>query len=497
GGGAGRHRRYDAPVPIAPASQLSATAVRLSRLLADVEVVDRRGDPAGVDVSSVAHDTRKMLPGALFCCLPGRAADGHDHAEAAVAAGAVALVVERVLDVDPAVVQVRVPEARPAMAHIAASLHGHPSRALRVVGVTGTNGKTTTTHLLSSVLEAHGWPTTVIGTLSGRHTTPESPELQRRLAEARDAGRVAVAMEASSHALAQHRCDAVWFAAAVFTNLSQDHLDYHLDMDSYFAAKASLFRPDRTALGVVNADDAWGRRLLDAAPVPMVAWSLDDAEGLRTTTAGCAFVWRGHAVELGLGGRFNAANAVAAATTAAALGVPVATVAAGLSSAPPVPGRFQRVEAGQPFTVVIDYAHTPDALTQVLDEARRLAGDGRVLVVFGCGGDRDPDKRPVMGSTAAALADVAVLTTDNPRHEDPASIIDQVRAGAQGAANLVVEPDRRSAMALALQKARAGDVVVVAGKGHERGQVFADRTEPFDDVEVAFALLSSLEGGGG
>lgn len=467
--------------------------VRLASLLAGAGVVDRRGAVDGVAVSSVALDSRSVVPGSLFCCLPGRVTDGHDHAAAAVAAGAAALLVERFVGVEAP--QVRVRAARPAMAAVAAAFHGHPSRRLAVVGVTGTNGKTTTCHLLRAVLAASGRPTAVIGTLSGARTTPEAPELQALLARSVAAGDGAVAMEVSSEALAQSRADAVWFTVAVFTNLSAEHLDFHGDLERYFAAKASLFEPTRTALGVVNAADPWGRRLLEAAPVDMVAWTPDEALGLRPTASGSAFTWEGEPVELALPGAFNAANAVAAAATARALGVPPATVAAGLSAAGPVPGRFEVVDAGQPFTVVVDFAHTPVALEAVLGAARSRAGTGRVLVVFGCGGERDRAKRPAMGALAARLADVAVLTSDNPRSEDPAAIAAEVQAGAPGA--LVVELDRRAAIALALRRARPGDVVVVAGKGHERGQTAGGRTVAFDDRQVARELLAEGHGSEG
>jgi len=462
--------------------------MRLDRLLSDVAVLETRGGPAGVEVHDVVHDSRAVTPGSLFCCLSGAHADGHDHAPAAATAGAVALLCERLLPLD--VVQVRVASTRRAMAAVAAAFHGHPSRDLAVVGVTGTNGKTTTVHLLRAVLEAHGWPTGMIGTLGGPRTTPESPELQARLSAERSAGRRAVAMEVSSHALVQHRVDGVRFAAAAFTNLSQDHLDYHGDMERYYRAKARLFRPGRAQVGVVNGDDPYGRRLLGEAPIPMRAWSLADAEGLEVGPAGSAFAWQGQPVFLRLGGRFNAANAVCAATLADELGVPPATVAAGLSSVASVPGRFERVDAGQPFTVVVDYAHTPEGLEQVLSAAREGAPGGRVLLVFGCGGDRDTAKRPLMGDVATRLADLAVVTSDNPRSEDPLAIIEQVRAGATRADRLEVEPDRQTAIDVTVARARPGDVVVVAGKGHETDQVLDGRTVPFDDRQAARRALA-------
>jgi UDP-N-acetylmuramoyl-L-alanyl-D-glutamate--2,6-diaminopimelate ligase len=467
--------------------------MRLDRLLGRVEVLASHGDPSEVDVSSVSHDTRSTGPGSLFCCLPGTVTDGHDHAALAVRSGAAALLVERALPLD--VVQVQVGDARAAMAPIAAALHGDPSHHMRVVGITGTNGKTTTTHLLQAVLMANGWPTTLIGTLGGVRTTPEAPELQARLASAVAAGDRAAAVEVSSHALVQHRVDAVRFAVAAFTNLSPDHLDYHGDMESYFEAKARLFEAERAACGVVNADDPYGRRLLDAPTIPLRPYSLTDVNDLELGPTTSSFLWEGERVELALGGLFNVANAVCAATIARELGVGAGVVAAGLSSVPAVSGRYEPVEAGQPFTVVVDYAHTPDALSQVLGAAgqsvRSAPVPGRVIVVFGCGGDRDRSKRPMMGEVATALADLAVLTTDNPRSEDPDAIIEEVRAGARAPERLVVEADRQAAIELAVSRARPHDVVVVAGKGHEAGQVFADRTVPFDDRDAVIRALAA------
>ncbi|HMC42006.1 MAG TPA: UDP-N-acetylmuramoyl-L-alanyl-D-glutamate--2,6-diaminopimelate ligase, partial [Acidimicrobiales bacterium] len=355
------------------------------------------------------------------------------------------------------------------------------------------NGKTTVTHLLESVLEAHGWPTAVIGTLGGLHTTPEAPELQALLARLRDEGHRAVTMEVSSHALDQHRVDGVRFAVAVFTNLSQDHLDHHGTMEDYFGAKARLFQPERSTRGVVNKDDPFGRRLLETASIPLDVFGIEDAAELRVGAHGSSFVWRGESVELRLGGRFNVSNALAAAAAARALGVGARAVAEGLGRVTSLPGRFEPVEEGQPFSVVVDYAHTPQGLEQVLGAARDAAGcEHRVIVVFGAGGDRDRTKRPLMGQVATRLADVVVLTSDNPRSEDPMAIIDDLLAGAVSRDGLVVEPDRANAIAVAIGEARPGDVVLLAGKGHEEEQVFADRTVPFSDREMARAALTRL-----
>jgi UDP-N-acetylmuramoyl-L-alanyl-D-glutamate--2,6-diaminopimelate ligase len=463
--------------------------VRLDRLLGDVAGAEVDGDPTNVDITAVTHDSRTVAPGTLFVCVRGASVDGHQFASDAVAAGAVALAVEHHVPVSGSVVQIVVPDTRQAMGPLASAFYGHPSGDLAVVGVTGTNGKTTVTHLLARILDTHGWPCGIIGTLSGTRTTPEATDLQATLAMLRDEGRRAAAMEVSSHALALHRVDGVRFAVAVFTNLGRDHLDFHGTEEAYFRAKASLFDPARADVAVVNADDARGRLLVDAARLPTRGFSIGDADDLLVGATASSFVWRGQTITLPLGGMFNVRNALAAATTAEVLDVPATAVAEGLRTAAPVPGRFEPVDAGQPFAVVVDYAHTPDGLRAVL-EAARDATEGRVLVVFGCGGDRDHGKRPAMGAVATELADVAVLTSDNPRTEDPLAIIDEVKAGATGPARLIVEPDRRAAIAAAARDARAGDTLVIAGKGHETGQEIDGRVLPFDDREVVREVLS-------
>jgi UDP-N-acetylmuramoyl-L-alanyl-D-glutamate--2,6-diaminopimelate ligase len=465
----------------------------LEAILAEAEahglrIRERRGD-LSVRPSAIAFDSRTVAPGALFCALRGERADGHAFVNDAIAAGAGALLVERPTGLG--VTEIVVDDTRLALGPLAAAFHGDPSGTLAVVGVTGTNGKTTTTHLLAAILEAAGRRTGVIGTLSGTHTTPEAPELQARLATFVGDGCEAVAMEVSSHALALHRVDGTRFAVAVFTNLGQDHLDFHGTPERYFAAKARLFTPELSAVGVVNVASPHGRLLIDAASIPMVPYTLDDATDAQIGPDRAQFGWRGHPVRLPLGGWFNTANAVAAATAASVLGVDDDVIAAGLSAAPAVPGRFEPVLAGQPFAVIVDYAHTPESLTEAIRAVR--SETGRVLVVFGCGGDRDPTKRPAMGAAAATFADVAVVTSDNPRHEDPAAIISAVLSGIpRGApARVLTEPDRRAAIALAFAEARAGDVVLIAGKGHETTLTIGDEQLPFDDRAVARELLSA------
>ncbi|HLG67227.1 MAG TPA: UDP-N-acetylmuramoyl-L-alanyl-D-glutamate--2,6-diaminopimelate ligase [Acidimicrobiales bacterium] len=477
----------------------------MNLLLDEVEVLEWAGAPPTVDVQGVEHDSRRVRPGDLFCCVPGSVADGHDHAGEAVARGAVGLLCERLVAVRPAVPQalVRPGSARSAMARAAAAFYGHPARSLTMVGVTGTNGKTTVAHLVAAVLERAGYGVTVLGTLGGVRTTPEAVELQRLLAEVRDSptppARRAVSMEVSSHALAQARVDGIRYDVAVFTNLSHDHLDFHGSMEAYFEAKALLFAPGRAARAVVDVDDEWGRRLAERASgagVPVTEVGRHLVGDLVLAPGRTELAWRDRRVVTRLTGALNAVNAVVAAEAAVALGIDPEVVAEGLAGARPVPGRLEIVAGpaldGSPAWVMVDYAHTPAALEAVLEEGRRLVAGttppGRVLVVFGCGGDRDRAKRPAMGALARRLADVTVVTSDNPRHEDPAAIVADVVAGARGGAGgrLVVEPDRRAAIALALGEARPGDVVVVAGKGHETHLEVGGRRLPFDDrAEVA------------
>jgi UDP-N-acetylmuramoyl-L-alanyl-D-glutamate--2,6-diaminopimelate ligase len=470
--------------------------VRLSELLAAARgetgrlVVPDGADP-DPEISGVVADSRLVVPGSLFCCMPGAHVDGHDFAAASVAAGASALLVERQLALP--VPQLVSPSARPIVGHLAAAVHGHPVDHLLVIGVTGTNGKTTVSALIAAVLSAAGRAVGVIGTLSGRHTTPEAPDLQARLAELVASGHDTVVMEVSSHALAMSRVTGCLFDLAIFTNLGRDHLDLHETVERYFAAKALLFTPELSRRAIVNRDDLHGRLLSDAAQIPTETFGLADVDDLVLRPSGHRYRWNGVTIEVGLAGRFNASNSLAAVVACASLGVQPEQIRDALAAAPAVPGRMEAVDAGQPFTVLVDYAHTPDGLREVLTAVRVGSGDGRVVVVVGCGGDRDRDKRPEMGRVAAELADVVVITSDNPRTEDPAEIAASMRSGVpqQYLAHLVTELDRRHAIALALDAARPGDVVVIAGKGHETTQSIGDRVEPFDDRVVARELLEA------
>lgn len=468
------------------------------RALAPGEVAAGRD----VEIVDLCYDSRRALPGSLFFCVPGARVDGHDSAGEAVAAGAVALVVERVLDLD--VPQLVVEDARAAMAVAADLFFAEPTRELEVAGVTGTNGKTTTAFLLRSVLEAAGRRPGLVGTVawevggerrSAPHTTPEAIDLQRLFREMLDAGDRSVSLEASSHGSVLHRLDRVRFDALVFTNLSQDHLDLHGSMEDYYQAKRRLFTGAQPPPAAVNVGNEHGRRLaLELAEThraPLVTFGLSEAadvrpEGLVLDARGSRFSAAGIEIETPLRGRFNVENVLGAIAAGLLLDVADDEIARGIAAMTGVPGRFEAVDEQQPFAVIVDYAHTPDSLDIVLQAAREL-GDGKVICVFGAGGDRDRGKRPLMGRIARARADVAIVTSDNPRSEDPLAIIEDILQGA--GTDVEIDPDRRAAVHRAIALAEPGDVVVIAGKGHEQGQDVGGVVTPFDDREVAREAL--------
>ena len=463
----------------------------LERLITALGPLEVRGG-APTDIADLAYDTRQVEPGALFFCVPGERADGHDLAGEAVERGAAALVVERPLELG--IPQLIVPSSRAAMPVAADEFFERPTEELVLAGVTGTNGKTTTAYLAHAIFEEAGMRPGLIGTIESRvggesrpavRTTPEAIDLQRTFRAMLDAGDRSCAMEATSHGSELGRLERVRFDALAFTNLTQDHLDFHGSMEEYFEAKRRLFTEHEPApAAAVNVGDGWGRRLADELRrldrAPLLTYGLvEDAE----------LQWHDVDVETRLQGRFNRENLLAAVAVSRLLGIPESAVSEGLGGLAGVPGRFESVDEGQPFTVLVDYAHTPDSLANVLRTARELT-TGRLICVFGCGGDRDRGKRPEMGRIAAELSDVPIVTSDNPRSEDPLAIIDAILAGMGG--EPAVEPDRRAAIELAIQQARDGDVVVIAGKGHEQGQEFADRKIPFDDREVAREALRRL-----
>ena len=458
------------------------------------------GDAPDVEITGLHYRSSDVRPGGLFFCVPGFKADGHEFAPDAVERGAAALVCERPLDLG--VAEVVVPGVREAMGPAAARYFGDPTAKLTVVGITGTNGKTTTAFLTRAILERAGMQTGLLGTVKSvvggveepvERTTPEAIDLQATFRRMLDAGDAACVMEVSSHALELGRADGIRFDCRVFTNLTQDHLDFHPSMEAYFTAKRRLFDGEGTA--VVNIDDEYGRRLAGEVPGALT-YAVEREADYRATDVRfdpsgssfrCATPDGTVAVETRLPGLFNVLNALAALAAARSVGVELEVARAALAEADRVPGRFEPVDEGQPFTVLVDYAHTPEALDNVLRAARELT-EGRVHVVFGAGGDRDRAKRPLMGKAAAALADRVVVTSDNPRSEDPDAIIEEILAGT--GPDVEREPDRRRAIALAVSSADPGDVVVVAGKGHEQGQEFENgRKEPFDDVTVVREAL--------
>jgi len=472
----------------------------LIRALAPSETIGQRP----VEIRDLACDTRHVTAGTLFFCVPGSRADGHELAAEAVASGAVALVVERPLAI--AVPQLVVEMTRAAMAVAADVFFGEPTAKLDVAGVTGTNGKSTTTFLLRSILEADGRGTGLVGTVEwviggqirpAPHTTPETIDLQRLFREMVDAGDTAVALEASSHGSLYRRLDRVRFDALVFTNLTQDHLDLHGDMETYFQAKRALFTGVAPPPAAVNLGDPYGRRLAEelegAHRAPLVTFGLRPeaevrADELELGSRGSTFTAAGIVLETSLLGIFNVENVLGAVAASLLLEVDEDAIVEGVRRVRGVPGRFEAIDEGQPFTVLVDYAHTPDALDTVLRAARPL-GDGKLIVVFGAGGDRDRDKRRAMGHVARERADLAIVTSDNPRSEDPLAIIEEILHGA--GSDVEIDPDRLSAIRRALEVAGPGDVVVIAGKGHEQGQEVAGVVYPFDDREIARAVLGA------
>ncbi len=474
-----------------------------------------------LEVTGVAADTRRVAPGHVFVAIRGHKLDGHDFAAEAVRRGAVAVVAERPLDgaIPAGVPVVVVDDGRLALARLADAFHGEPSRRVRVVGVTGTKGKTTTTFLVRSIVRAAGRECGLLGTIAyeafGRstvshNTTPDPVEVQSFLADLARGGAAHAVMEVSSHALCQRRVEGVRFAVAAFTNLKPEHLDYHRTMEEYRDAKGRLFEslgPEATA--VLNADDEASARYAARTAARVLRYSARGARSAVDVAADAIEVGAGGTrfrllargedavpVALRLVGRHNVENALAAAACGLSLGLDAATVRRGLEALPAVPGRLEPVEAGQPFRVLVDYAHTDDALAKVLETGRELlnGAGGRLICVFGCGGDRDRTKRPRMGHVAERLADVAVVTSDNPRTEDPGAIIDEILRGLERPERAVVEPDRRAAIRQAVSMARPGDLVLVAGKGHETYQIVGDRVVPFDDREVAREALREVPG---
>jgi UDP-N-acetylmuramoyl-L-alanyl-D-glutamate--2,6-diaminopimelate ligase len=486
--------------------------MKLGELLERVAPLKTGADQES-EVASLAYDSRRVVPGCLFFAIEGERTDGHRFVAEAFGRGAVAVVSEREAPEDLAARWVQVQKIRPALAQAARRFFDYPDLKLQLIGITGTNGKTTTAYLLNSILQTAGIRTGMFGTIEYRvgdrvipalNTTPESLDLVEYFSELVAQGSQAVVMEVSSHALAQERVWGLHFGAAVFTNLTRDHLDYHGDFERYFAAKRRLFEGEGSAppdLAVINTDDPWGHRLLDLTQSRQITYGLDSGAQVRAkqhtqTASGLSAKVATPQGEMEIAspllGKANLMNILAATATALGLGLSMETIQQGILSLAAVPGRFQKIDEGQPFLVIVDYAHTDDALQKVLQAARDLTRN-RLIVVFGCGGERDRSKRPVMGEIAGRLSDLAVLTSDNPRGEDPILIMNDVLVGLQKTGKpYVAEVDRHTAIRKALEEAREGDTVMLAGKGHESYQVMKDQTIPFDDREVARAVLLGL-----
>lgn len=462
--------------------------------LGDVlDVLDLDMKTASIEIERVEIDSRQCVPGTLFIALQGSQSDGANFVGDATNRGAVAVVASSNLPADVPVIVVPATQLRALVARASATITGHPEDGVELVGVTGTNGKTSVTALIASLASSLQWNAANVGTLTNERTTPAPPELFRTLAQlvtnfdqTRD--RSVVALEVSSHALDQHRVDGLGFAVAAFTNLSHDHLDYHATMEDYFAAKASLFTSEHAARAVIWCDDPYGQRLAELTTLPLTRVRRSDAKDVVATLRGTMFFWRGHLVNTSLIGDYNVDNALMAMEVLRALGADESAVASALGSVPAVPGRFE-VVSDDTFVVIVDYAHTPEGIRRLLGDVRALIDEGRLITVFGCGGDRDRAKRPEMGEVASALSEITIVTSDNPRSEPPDAIIDAIVAGTVPGATVIRQSDRRLAIAQALALAVPGDAVVIAGKGHESTQVIGDLVVPFDDRVVARELL--------
>lgn len=485
----------------------------MKELLGGLKVIEARG--IDILVRGVHYDSRQVKPGFIFVCIKGFRTDGHNYIDDAISKGANAVVIEKDVFIPPGIAHVRVDDTRLALALLAANFYSHPSRELNLYGVTGTNGKTTTTHLIEAVLRSNGEKTGIIGTVYNRigdivtpvtHTTPESVELQALLRKMVDSKISAVAMEVSSHGLVLNRLAGCEFDVGVFTNLTRDHLDFHKTLEDYLAAKMILFKnlgkerkKKRPCYAVVNLDDPFAQKIIKETKVPVVTYAIREkaevkAEDVKLTSRGISFnvVYKKEIIpfSLSLLGEFNVYNSLAAISIGLMEGIPVPLIQKALKNLRGVPGRFELINLGQSFTVVVDYAHTPDGLENILRTSRTLTC-GKIITVFGCGGDRDAGKRPLMGKISGEISDVTVVTSDNPRTEDPEQIMFQIETGlkqVKGAKYFLIK-DRYEAIRFALQLALPGDFVVIAGKGHESYQIIGNRVIPFDDRLVVREIL--------
>lgn len=482
--------------------------MKLSSLAEGLNTISISG-PSDADVKGIAYDTRALRSGDLFVAVKGVHVDSHGFIADAIDKGASAIVHEAEIYAKAGIPIIKVGDSRLALARLSANFHGNPSHKLKLIGVTGTNGKTTTTRLIKSIMESAGYKTGLIGTINymvgdktypAPHTTPEAPEFQGLLKEMLDAGCACCVSEVSSHALSQKRADASVFSSAVFTNLTREHLDFHIDMSGYYEAKRRLFKELLNGPAVVNIDDPYGRRLsCELDNVDVISYSTEReadlrAERISIAPNGLSFAirYRGAlmVIESGLIGMPNVYNILAACGAGFAMGLGQTAIQMGIKSVALVEGRFERVSMGQPFTCMIDYAHTEDALERLIKTARQFT-KGRIITVFGCGGNRDKSKRPVMGRVASELSEAVVVTSDNPRSEDPETIITEIISGIRGS-NYNVMPDRKEAIEFAVSMARDGDTVLIAGKGHEDYQEIGGRRMRFSDRETAAGAIGKM-----
>ena len=467
--------------------------MKLGEILEGTEVRTSQGDWSSVCVTSVESVSSACGIGSVFFCLRGSKYDGHAFVRDATDHGASALVVEHLVDSELPQVVVQPGSIRGVFAVASSNFWGRPAEQLRMFAVTGTNGKTTVTHMIAAILGSSGIRTSVLGTLSGSMTTPDANVLHAWLSARLDDGDKAVAMEVSSHGISGNRIEAIKFELAIFTNLGHDHLDFHGTMESYYQAKAALFTPERAEIGLICVDTSWGQRLAAEASIPVFTYSTDQASHIEGTFDATSFRYEGRTVKIPMIGKFNVTNAIAALSVGRILSLDAIRVQAGLEQMAPIRGRMERVTQGAGPEVFVDFAHTPDALDSVLTELKERSKNGRVIVVFGCGGDRDKSKRPDMGSIAGSKSDVAYVTSDNPRSEAAVQIIGEILSGIDPGSKcqVVAEPDRRIAIMSAVSNADPDDVVLIAGKGHETGQIIDNHIFEFDDAEVAREAIAS------
>lgn len=471
-------------------SRYSISPIALADLLTSSGTAGEIFGNGAVEVTGITQDSRSVISGDLFCCVVGESFDGHAFVNQAVSSGATAILVEIFQTSLPEhVAQIVVPSVRDALGFIASAAFGHPSRQLVMVGVTGTNGKTSTSAIIGSMFSANGFKTKVLGTLTNERTTPEAIDLQHELHELLNSGITHIVMEVSSHGLAHGRVNGIVFNASVFTNLGHDHLDFHGTYENYFAAKARLFTPQLSQSAVVNADDKYGQLLLDVCEIPSVGYSLSELSEINVTANAVSFRWNAILIHVPLGGTFALLNTLAAISVARKLGISDSSIVHGCSQVSEVPGRFQSVPNDLGVGVIVDFAHTPEGLEGLLVSVRALT-ERSLIVVFGCGGNRDAAKRPVMGKIASNFADVVYVTSDNPRNEVPQKIINEILHGCDSSISQVKDVvDRSEAIESAIIDARPGDIVVIAGKGHEATQEIMGVFSPFSDVEVAQKVL--------